>query len=178
MQSPTKFFDTASRFPFFHRPTFLRKVSRGEYVLDRSFFASTMAACALASGRVRDGAVFSPRWDVTQLQNPPSEVFFTAAEEALPKDLTSVSNDHNVLRACALLAVASIQNGRLKYLHQYLGHFFTLVAIDGLQHETNWPKNMGLVELEERRRVVSSKQQLSHLEATNVCHCSFGLFTL
>ena len=126
----------------------------GDYLHDRSFFATVAAACSLTSARVRDGAVFSPRWDNYNLQSPSSDVFFTAAEDAIPKDLVTASNDHNILRACALLAITSIQNDKLKYLHQYLGHFFTLVSMDGLHYEANWPKGIGFVELEERRRVV------------------------
>ncbi|KKY20804.1 putative c6 transcription factor [Phaeomoniella chlamydospora] len=97
-----------------------------------------MAACALASARVRDGAVYSPRWDVAQLQQPPSEVFFAVAEQAIPPDYTSIYSNHNILRI-----------------------FFTLCDIGGLHDESNWPKNVGFVELEERRRVIWSMYTLN-----------------
>ncbi len=49
-------------FPFFHQPTLLRNVARGEYASSRSLFAAVMALCALSSARVRDGALYTERW--------------------------------------------------------------------------------------------------------------------
>lgn len=58
------------------------------------------------------------------------------------------------MRTCALLALVGIQAGKIDVMHQYLGLYHSLVAIDGLHDEKNWPKEIGIVEIEERRRLV------------------------
>jgi hypothetical protein len=61
-------------FPFYHQPTFIRSISRGEYTTKRTLFAATMAVCALVSARARDGAISNPRWNIESLQATESEV--------------------------------------------------------------------------------------------------------
>ncbi|KAM3065590.1 hypothetical protein ACMFMG_011300 [Clarireedia jacksonii] len=139
-------------FPFFHQPTILRRVSRGEHQANRPLFAVTMAICALSSARARDGAIFSGRWDLPSLNDPPSENFFTAAESAIPKG-GAANTDFNYMRACALLSITAIQYGQPRTMHYYLGLYYTFVEIDGLHDEANWPKGIGIVETEERRRL-------------------------
>jgi hypothetical protein len=139
-------------FPFFHQPTILRRVSCGEYQTNRPLFAVTMAICALSSARARDGAIFSGRWDLPSLKDPPSESFFTAAESAIPKG-GAANTEFNYMRACALLSITAIQYGQPRIMHYYLGLYYTFVEIDGLHDETNWPKGIGIVETEERRRL-------------------------
>jgi hypothetical protein len=139
-------------FPFFHQPTILRRVSRGEYLTNRPLFAVTMAICALSSARARDGAIFSGRWDLSSLKDPPSESFFTAAESAIQKG-GAANTDFNDMRACALLSITAIQYGQPRTMHYYLGLYYTFVEIDGLHCEANWPKGIGIVETEERRRL-------------------------
>ena len=114
-----------------------------------------MSICALASARARDGALFSDRWSASTLNDPPSETFYAAATEQIPCDL-STARSFDYMRACALLAITSIQYGQIRKLHQYLGIYHALVAMDGLHDETNWPKGLGIVEIEERRRLVSA----------------------
>lgn len=63
-------------FPLFHRPSLVRRVSRGEYTSDKPLFISTMAICALVAGRVRDGSVTNPRWDLPSLQGLDADVFY------------------------------------------------------------------------------------------------------
>jgi hypothetical protein len=58
------------------------------------------------------------------------------------------------MRTCALLALVGIQVGKIEIMHQYLGLYHNLVAMDGLHDEKNWPKEIGIVEVEERRRLV------------------------
>jgi len=58
------------------------------------------------------------------------------------------------MRACATLAIASIQNGQIKAMHQYSGLYHTLMSMEGLYDEKLWPKNMSPIEIEERRRLV------------------------
>lgn len=141
------------RFPFFHRPTFQRRVALREYARDRSFFALVMATCALASARARDGALFSNRWTTAQYAEPPSEAFYAAAKDAIPKDLGR-GKTFDMLRTCALLAIIGIQYRQIDVMHQYLGFFCTFVTMRELADESNWDRGLGIVGIEERRRVV------------------------
>lgn len=146
-------------FPFFHRPTLVRKVSRGEHFTDRAFFAAVMAICALSSARARDGALYSADWDTMSLQQPTSEDFFQAAEDAIPHDAT-FTQEFNYMRACVLLAITSIQYGKAQLMSHYLGLYNIFVAVGRLHDEINWPKNLQIVELEERRRLFWSTYTL------------------
>ena len=58
------------------------------------------------------------------------------------------------MRACAILAIASIQNGQTKWMHQYAGIYHTLAGMEGLHDEKLWPKQLNPIEIEERRRLV------------------------
>lgn len=111
-----------------------------------------MAACALASARVRDGALFSVQ--STDLSQPPSEMFFNAAKDLIPKDLGNAKGT-SFMRACALLAITSIQNSQIRSMQQYLGYYHTLMAMDGRHDEKLWRKDLTPIEKEERRRLVS-----------------------
>ncbi|KAK3938849.1 hypothetical protein QBC46DRAFT_159454 [Diplogelasinospora grovesii] len=116
-----------------------------------------MAACALASARVRDGAVISSRRHQTQtaeLLAIPAETFYAAAEEALPSDRLQMQPcDFDFLRACGLLAIASIQEGRIDAMQKYIGYYFTMMAVQQGHDEANWPPGLSRVEMEERRRL-------------------------
>lgn len=57
---------------------------------------------------------------------------------------------------CALLALYGIQVGKIDIMHQYLGLYHSLVSMDSLHDEKNWPKDIGFVETELRRRLVSA----------------------
>ena len=111
-----------------------------------------MAMCSISSARARDGAIFSGHWDINTLKEPPSEVFFSASADHLPRDpKQGISIDY--MRACALLSITSIQYGQPRSMLQYLGLYHTMVEIDGLHDEENWPTNTTIIELEERRRL-------------------------
>lgn len=139
-------------FPFFHQPTFVRRISRAEYTSEKSIFSVTMALCALVSGRIRDGSVTNPKWDLESLHKIQPELFYDEAKKQL-LELATESNIH-ILRAHAILAIAAIQNGKTRDMHHHLGLYHTLVAMDGLHNEANWPRNIDVVEREERRRLV------------------------
>ncbi|QKD53749.2 uncharacterized protein FOBCDRAFT_181898 [Fusarium oxysporum Fo47] len=139
-------------FPFFHQPTFVRRISRAEYTSEKSIFSVTMALCALVSGRIRDGSVTNPKWDLESLHKIQPELFYDEAKKQL-LELATESNIH-ILRAHAILAIAAIQNGKTRDMHHHLGSYHTLVAMDGLHNEANWPRNIDVVEREERRRLV------------------------
>ena len=146
-------------FPLFHQPSFIRSVSRGEYTTKRNLFASTMAVCALVAARVRHGAISNPRWDLETLNETSSETFYAEAVRQAAQD--EPNQDHNLMRAHALLAICAIQYGRVRDMHQHLGKYHTLVAMDDLHDEANWPRGIGIVEIEERRRLVSNSAFLT-----------------
>ncbi|KAL2209424.1 hypothetical protein CC79DRAFT_676228 [Sarocladium strictum] len=138
-------------FPFFHRPSWMYRISRAQYTTDKELYATTMAVCALVSSRVRDGSVTNPKWDVGRLRQPKPEVFYAEARKQLASLDTCTSL--NVLRARAILAIAAIQNGDMREMRWQLGMYHSLVAADGLHDEVNWPSKIGVIEREERRRL-------------------------
>ncbi|KAI9155591.1 Quinic acid utilization activator [Paramyrothecium foliicola] len=140
-------------FPLFHQPSFIRRISRAEYTTSKSLFATTMAVCALVRSRVRDGSVTNPHWDLQSLQEVSPDAFYRAAEAQLRDSDAQQTSNLNILRAHAILAITSIQNGRVRDMQRHMGTYHTLVAIEGLHDESNWPSEMGIIEREERRRL-------------------------
>ncbi|KAJ4151413.1 hypothetical protein LMH87_012114 [Akanthomyces muscarius] len=145
-------------FPFFHRPSFSRRISRGEYTTSKSLFALTMAVCALVSGRVRDGAVSNVKWDMSPLYAIKPDIFYEEAKLQLVSLMTE--SDIDVIRAHATLAITAIQEGKIRDVHMHLGIYHTLIAMDGLHDESNWPRDIGIIEREERRRLFWSMYTL------------------
>ncbi|PMD44836.1 hypothetical protein L207DRAFT_541235 [Hyaloscypha variabilis F] len=139
-------------FPLFHRPTLLRKISTRDYLSDKAQFAMTMAICALASARARDGALYPAKWNPDYLLEPAAEAFSSAAIAVLPSDWSKMKG-LDWMRTCAVLALVGIQVGNIPMMHQYLGTYHTLVAMDGLHDEKNWPREIDMVQVEERRRL-------------------------
>ena len=150
---PHSFSLTAWRFPLFDGETVKAQVAKGEHTCKRPLFCSVMAACAVASARVRDGSLITPESQRPYLLGIPPEDYFAAAEDALPPNLLEV-HDFHYLRGCALMALASIQDGRIDCMRKYLGHYFTIMAIRRWHDEMNWPAALTPVEKEERRRLV------------------------
>ncbi|KAL0258757.1 hypothetical protein SLS55_006260 [Diplodia seriata] len=146
-------------FPFFHRETLLRNLQQREYLNDRGYFASIMAACSIVASRARDGALAPWITRRAQLDDVPAETFYSAAKDAIQKDLPGAMGLH-YLRACALVAIASIQFGKIETLHEYKGHYFTLCAIQRFSDEAHWPKDITPIEREERRRLFWSTYTL------------------
>lgn len=64
------------------------------------------------------------------------------------------------MRACALLAITSIQYGDPRQMNYYLGIYHGFVAVGALHDESNWPSGIGHVETEERRRLLWSTYTL------------------
>lgn len=91
---------------------------------------------------------------------PPSEVYFAAAQNSIPDELVAVKGI-NYMRACALLAITSIQNGQIKDMQKFSGIYHTLTSMDGLYDEKLWPKSLNTIEIEERRRLVMTTPQVS-----------------
>lgn len=171
-------------FPFFHQPSFLRRVSRAHYSTDKSFFAVTMAICALIRSRVRDGSITNSRWDLDALKQPGPDVFYKEAQRQTASFGMTAKLD--VLRAHAILAITAIQNGNIREMRWHLGTYQSLVAVDGLHDEANWPHGIGVVEREERRRLVSTQAmpqipallEIKIRSTDKLYSASFGPFTL
>ena len=164
------------RYPLFHRPSLLRRLEAREYLTNQAFSAVIFALCALAAARARDGALYFRGWNQEYFKNPLAEVYFTAADEVMGRGVRNMMAPWaglDWMRACALLALYGVQIGEEGVAHQYLGMYHSLVSIDGLQDEKNWPKHIGIVETELRRRLVSLtlmqlEQQLMHEVLVNV----------
>lgn len=123
-----------------------------------------MAMCALTSARVREKALFNPSWNTDQLSQPISEIFYQAVRDNIPHDDTPPQS-LNLMRTYALLALTAIQYGHTRHMLAYLGRYHALVAIDGLHDEANWPSQLGIIELEERRRLFWSMYTLDVFSA-------------
>lgn len=150
--------------PLFHGPTLWERIRNRDHLSDRGFFASVMAACALASARARDGALTDERKVPKYGLEQQSEIFYLGAECAILKDFKK-SQGLGYMRACALLAVTAIQYGQISSMHQYLGHFCTLSAMQQFHDEAQWPQNMTMPEKEEGRRLYWSMYNLDVLAA-------------
>ncbi|KAL1852329.1 hypothetical protein Plec18170_006057 [Paecilomyces lecythidis] len=111
-----------------------------------------MAACALASARVRDRAVVSKGTETHDRLLIPAETFYAAAENVLPSDLLQIQ-EFGFLRGCALLAIASIQDGKIDAMHKYIGIYFSIMSIYQWHDEEAWPNSLSRVEQEELRRL-------------------------
>ncbi|KAK5113757.1 hypothetical protein LTR85_010774 [Meristemomyces frigidus] len=145
-------------FPVFHGPILWDRLKKRHHLTDRGFFASVMAACALAAARVRDGAV-GDKYKYAESPEKSSEIFFAAASDAIVKDL-SKAQGFSYLRACTLLAVTCIQYGQIKTMHQYFGAYHTLSAMQQFHDEGQWPQDISVAEREERRRLFWSAYML------------------
>ncbi|KAI1271405.1 fungal-specific transcription factor domain-containing protein [Xylaria sp. FL0933] len=154
-------------FPLFHCPSLKRRVSRGEYTSDKPLFISIMAICALVAGRVRDGSVTNPQRDLSSLQGLDADGFYAETE----RQLSSVGDqmDIHIIRSHALLAIAAIQNGRIRDLHRHLGIYHMLVDMYGLHDESNWPVEISSIEREERRRLFWSIYTLDIFQSVVWC---------
>lgn len=141
----------------FHWPTFTANIRRRVYTTYPAFHALTMSVCAIASARLRDGAVPSPHSSTPTSDSPPptSEIFYQAAVSSYPRDIATAS-DFDYKRAKPLLATLAIQYGQIPAVHAHIGDYMTLCAIDGFHNESRWPNDLNEIEVQERRRLVST----------------------
>jgi hypothetical protein len=131
------------------------RITNQEYLTNRSFFAATMGVCALASARARDGALFPGRWEAGHFTRLEPRSFFLAAMQAIPSHLGDM---HGIdwMCTCGVLALYGIQVGKIEVMEQYLGLYHSIVSMDSLHDERNWPKaSISIIEVEMRRRLVS-----------------------
>lgn len=113
-----------------------------------------MSACAIAAGRVEDGSVLTSTSSRPSKPEVKPKIFFAAAEESLPHDITKATS-LDALRAYPLLALAAIQGRKIEVMHKYIGQYFAILSIRRWHDEENWPKQWTSVERDEMRRVVS-----------------------
>lgn len=140
-------------YPWFHRQSLRQLVSSEGYLKSRFKFSAVMALCALASARVSDQALFNPRWDVNHLTQISSTTFYAAAVKECGNAGALRQIDFDLLRTCALLCITAIQYSEFREFQTHLGKYHTLVAMDCLHDENNWPRDIGVVETEMRRRL-------------------------
>ncbi|EIW72836.1 hypothetical protein TREMEDRAFT_26656 [Tremella mesenterica DSM 1558] len=148
--------------PYFHWPTFWRRVRRQQYKHDRAFYAVVYGMCAMTLARLRDGASMPTAQALTPEDvhdGPSSEDFYHASLQAMPSDLT-LCTDFNFKRAKAVQAVITIQYGQVRALLGHLGDYTTMVSVDGFHNEARWPQNLTEPEIQERRRLFWSLYQL------------------
>ena len=96
-----------------------------------------MAACAITSARLRDGALRSSASGSHKSLEVIPETYYCAAEDVLPGDLLHC-RDFDHLRGYALLAVASIQDAQIAAMQKYIGQYFTVLAINKWHDEACW----------------------------------------
>lgn len=154
-------------YPMFHWPTFTANIRRRVYTTYPAFHALTMSVCAIASARLRDGAVPSPHSSTPTSDPPPptSEIFYQAAVSSYPRDIATAS-DFDYKRAKPLLATLAIQYGQIPAVHAHIGDYMTLCAIDGFHNESRWPNDLNEIEVQERRRLFWLAYQLDVYAAT------------
>ncbi|GAB7347194.1 hypothetical protein MBLNU459_g3303t1 [Dothideomycetes sp. NU459] len=111
-----------------------------------------MAACALASARVRDGALPLHISENVLRPDKASEVFFQAAKSAFTTDLNKMHGVDSI-RACTLLSLTSIQYGKASDVQQYLGRAFTIAAMHRFYDEKQWTPGMPEARMELYRRI-------------------------
>lgn len=128
-------------------------------MISLGFYASIMAACALASARVRDGAMPGAIPETLKRNETTSEVFYTAAKEAFSKDLSETKTVEYV-RACTLLSLTCIQYGNAQDVQQFLGRAFTITAMSRFYDEKHWPSDISESHRETYRRIFWSTYTL------------------
>jgi hypothetical protein len=146
-------------FPLFSRPILLQKVMSREHLRNGAFYAALTSLCALVIARVRDGAVDKPKQYTLQLGSLSSEHFFAAAEKALPVT-ASLTGELGYMQAYILLSITSIQYGDSNRARYHLNLYHNCVAINSLHNEEEWPRDLNVSEIEERRRLFWSAYTL------------------
>lgn len=63
------------------------------------------------------------------------------------------------------MALLCIQYGDTLGLQRHFGDYCTLCAMDGFHLESRWPSRLGVIDLEERRRLVSQLDVLADISS-------------
>jgi len=146
-------------FPLFSRPVLLQKVASREHLQNRAVYAALTSLCALVIARVRDGASERSKQYTLQLESLTSECFFAAAEKALPMT-ASLTGELGYMQAYILLSITSIQYGDSSQARYHLNLYHNCIAVNLLHNEEEWPRDLSIVEREERRRLFWSAYTL------------------
>lgn len=154
-------------FPIFHRQTLINRLQRGEYNHDRGFHCALMALCALTMARIRDGAVLSKNSSLAVSLDKQIEVhvLYNVAASSMPNNDVNSGGNADVLKCCALLALASLQETNIRGMKMYLGYYHMFAQVHCLTDEGNWPDDLTSVEVEERRRLFWSMYSLDIFSA-------------
>lgn len=116
-----------------------------------------MAVCATACARVRDGAQLPPSSPLmSETEIPASETFHRACLEAC----SNVPNDGEIsfdlMRTEAVLGMLCLQHNDVRGSHRHLHRYLGMSAEIGFHSESRWGSDLTAIEVEERRRLVSS----------------------
>ena len=150
--------------PLFHGPTLWERVGRREYLVDHRFFASVMGVCALAMTQPSEEAPADHPTSSGCGTQWSSNIFHAVAVDAVSRSLDK-TEDFGYLQASGLLAVAAARRGQVQSMHRYLGYFSLMSAMQHFHDEHHWPKDLSLVEKEERRCLYWSMYNLNVLGA-------------
>ncbi|GFZ48434.1 hypothetical protein JCM24511_06182 [Saitozyma sp. JCM 24511] len=139
---------------YFHWPTFWSDICSRRYARDRCFNALTMAVCATACARVRDGAQLPPSSPLmSETEIPASETFHRACLEAC----SNVPNDGEIsfdlMRTEAVLGMLCLQHNDVRGSHRHLHRYLGMSAEIGFHSESRWGSDLTAIEVEERRRL-------------------------
>lgn len=144
--------------PVFHWPTFDAQIQQQLYRSDWGVFVVTMAVCAVTAGRLYSGVPLPPHLQLDDVRSKAaalSSQCYVAAVDAMPRDLTSVRDSFQAMRASFLLASVCLQNAQLNSAIAHLSDYSALSTICGFHSEAKWPVDLNEIEKQERRRLVS-----------------------
>lgn len=124
---------------------------------DRTFYVLTMAVCATASTRIHNSASIGTPPGVSRAAAPSSKAFYQACLDALPS-LIMETADFDLMRTEALLGMLCLEYNDIRgcYAHQH--RYLAMCSEMGFHDEKRWPPNLSEIDIQERRRLVSSLQ--------------------
>lgn len=120
-----------------------------------------MAVCATASARIRTNAPLPPASSKINIHNiPSSKSFYKECLDSIPV-LVVGAEDFNLMRTEALLGLLALQHNDLGSGHAHLHRYLAMVTQSRFHDERNWPLNLTEIEVQERRRLVSTHFSIS-----------------
>jgi hypothetical protein len=117
-----------------------------------------MAVCATACARVRDGAQLPPTSSLmTEMVIPASDVFHRACVGTCSDMLDDGDVNFELMRTEAVLGMLCLQHNDVRGSHRHMHRYLGMSAEIGFHSETRWGSDLTAIEVEERRRLVSSR---------------------
>lgn len=147
--------------PVFHWPTFYAQVQQQLYRSDWGMFVVTMAVCALTAGRLYSGVPLPRSLQLEDIRSKAvglSSQCYSAAVEAMPREITTAINYYQAMRASHLLASVCLQDGQLNSAVTHLSNYNALSTMCIFHLESSWPADLSEIDRQERRRLVSFQQ--------------------